>query len=209
MKILIVDDHPVIRQGLKKIISEIPEITIFDEAGTSEEAINKISKENYRLVIMDISMPGIGGLNVLKTAKKLKPDLPVLVVSFHPEEEYAHRAFQAGASGYLMKESLPEELVTAIKKILQGRKYLSPSLAEKLVFNSFGDTGKPPHQKLSNREYEIMLMIIQAKTIKGIAQKLNLDPKTVSTYRSRILRKMKMKNNVELIRYALENKLLD
>lgn len=209
MKILIADDHPIIRQGLKKIISEIPEITIFDEAGTSEEAVNKIAKENYHLVIMDISMPGSGGLNVLKISKKLKPDLPVLIVSFHPEEEYAHRALQAGASGYLMKESLPEELLTAIRKVMQGGKYLSHSLAEKLAFNLYEETGKPLHQKLSNREYEIMLMIVQAKTIKDIAQKLNLDPKTVSTYRSRVLHKMKMKYNAELIRYALESKLLD
>ncbi|HJX15194.1 MAG TPA: response regulator transcription factor [Candidatus Deferrimicrobiaceae bacterium] len=207
-KILIADDHPVVRKGLMNILMEADPGISVDEAGSGQEALARVLQESYALVLMDISMPGRGGLEVLKEIKSAHPRLPVLMLSMHPEEEYAVRAFRAGASGYLTKDSAAKELVGAIGKVLAGGRYVSASLAEKLAIEMDVDAGKPPHETLSDREYQVLRMIASGKTVSEIAQELSLSIKTISTYRSRILEKMRAKNNAELTRYVFENRLL-
>jgi two-component system invasion response regulator UvrY len=209
IKILVADDHAVVREGLKQILSETPDMVVAGEASSGQEVLNKVRKNNYDVVLLDISMPGRGGLDVLKQLKDEKPGLPVLILSIYPEEQYAVRALRAGASGYLTKESASDELIAAIRKISQGRKYVSASLAEKLAFDMEINAEKPTHEMLSDREYQVMCMIAKGKTIKEIAGELSLSVKTISTYRSRILDKMRMKNNAELTYYAIKNKLVD
>ena len=208
-KMLIADDHPVVREGLKRILLEVSEMTTVDEAGTSQEVLERVQKDDYDLVLLDISMPDRSGLDVLKELKRTKPDLQILVISIHPEEQYAVRAMRAGAAGYLTKESAPDELITAVRKVLLGGKYVSSSLAEKLAFALQVDVEKPLHETLSDREYQVMCMIASGKTVKEIAGELMLSAKTISTYRSRILRKMQVKSSVELIRYAIKHGLVD
>ncbi|MEW6418585.1 MAG: response regulator transcription factor [Nitrospirota bacterium] len=209
IKILVVDDHAVVREGLKQIISETPDMVVAAEASSAQEVLNKVRENNYDVVLLDISMPGRGGLDVLKQLKNEKTGLPVLILSIYPEDQYAMRALKAGASGYLTKESAPDELIAAIRKISQGRKYVSASLAEKLASEMEIGAEKPPHEMLSDREYQVMYMIAKGKTIKEIAGELSLSVKTISTYRSRILEKMRMKNNAELTRYAIKNHLVE
>jgi DNA-binding NarL/FixJ family response regulator len=208
IRLLIADDHAIIRQGLKQILTESHDIVVADEASNGKEALNQALKKDYDVVVLDITMPDRSGLDVLKELKSRKPNLKVLILSMHPEEQYAIRALRAGASGYLTKDSVPDELIAAIRRAVLGRKYVSSSLAEKLA--SELDTGAERllHQALSDREYEIMLMIAAGKRITEIADELCLSVKTVGTYRSRILRKMRMKNNAELTRYSLESRLL-
>lgn len=208
IRILIADDHAIVRRGLKQILSEIPEVEAIDEAGNGQEVLAKLGKSGYDLVLLDISMPGRSGLDVLKQIKADRPGQQVLMLSMHPEEQYAVRALKAGASGYLTKESAPEELITAARKILSGGKYVSAALAEKFASELNRDIEKAPHETLSDREFEIMLMIASGKTVKEIGDELALSIKTVSTYRSRILAKMNLKNNAEITRYAIENGLL-
>lgn len=208
-KILIADDHTIIREGLKQIISETPDMTVADEAIDGHEVLNKALKHDYDVVILDITMPGINGLDVLKQIKAQKPKLPILVLSVHPEEQYAVRTLKAGASGYLTKESAPDELIAAIRKVSVGKKYVSFSLAEKLALELEIDHEKPLHDMLSDREYQVMCMIASGKTVKDIAKELFLSEKTISTYRSRILEKMKMKSNIELTHYAIKHGLVD
>ncbi len=209
IKILIADDHPVVRQGLKDIIEETPGMMVGDEANNGQEALEKIRKNDFDVVLLDISMPGRSGLDILKELKSEKPELSVLILSMHPEEQYAVRVLKAGASGYLTKESAPDELIAAIKKASKGRKYVSSSLAEKLAFYLEIENERPLHETLSDREYEVMRMIASGKTITEIAGKLFLSVKTISTYRSRILEKMGMKSNSELTHYALKNRLVE
>jgi len=209
IKILIADDHPVVRKGLKEIIEEIPDMMVGDEASNGREALEKVRKSDFDIVLLDISMPGRSGLDILKELKSEKPDLSVLILSIHSEEQYAVRVLKAGASGYLTKESAPDELIAAIRKASTGRKYISSSLGEKLALYLEIDAEKPLHETLSDREYEVMRMIASGKTITEIAEKLFLSVKTISTYRSRILEKMRMKSNAELIRYALKNRLVE
>ena len=209
IKILVADDHAVVREGLKQILSETPDMVVAAEAGSAQEVLNKVWEDSYDVVLLDISMPGRGGLDVLKQLKDEKPGLPVLILSIYPEEQYAVRALKAGASGYLTKESAPDELIAAIRKISQGRKYVSASLAEKLAFDMEIDSKKPPHEMLSDREYQVMCMIAKGNTIKEIACELSLSVKTISTYRSRILVKMIMKGNAELTHYAIKNRLIE
>jgi two-component system invasion response regulator UvrY len=209
IRILIADDHAIIREGLKQIISETPDMTVADEAIDGHEVLSKALKNDYDVVVLDITMPGRNGLDVLKELKKQKPELPVLVLTIHPEEQYAVRVLKAGASGYLTKESAPEELTAAIRKISEGKKYVKSSLAEKLVSDLNVDTEKPLHNALSDREFEVMCMIATGKTVKQIGEELFLSEKTVSTYRSRILEKMGMKNNAELIHYAIKHGLVE
>ena len=209
IRILIADDHPVVRKGLKEIIEETPGMTVVDEAETGAEAIENVRKNAYDVVLLDISMPGIHGLEALKQIKSERPKLPVLILSIYPESQYAVRAIRAGASGYLTKESAPDELITAIRKVWRGRKYITSSLAEELAFAVDTEAGKPLHEKLSDREYEVMCLIARGKTIKEIAKQLFLSPKTVSTYRSRILEKMQKKTNAELIHYAIKQELVE
>ncbi len=208
IKILIADDHAIVREGLKQIISETPDMTIADEAIDGHEVLNKALRNDYDVVVLDITMPGINGLDVLKQIKAQKPKLPILVLSVHPEEQYAVRVLRAGASGYLTKESVPDELIAAIRKAYDGGKYVSSSLAEKLAFDLEVEREKPLHETLSDREYQVMINIAQGKKVKDIAEELFLSEKTISTYRSRILEKMGMEKNEELVRYALNNHLI-
>jgi DNA-binding NarL/FixJ family response regulator len=209
LKILIADDHPIVRQGLKQILSEEFDEVTFGEAKNSQEVLDLVREKSWNMVILDITMPGRGGLDVLKELKGQDPKLPVLVLSMHPEDQYAVRVLKAGASGYLTKGSVQEELIKAIKKILGGGKYVSPSLAEKMAFNLETKTEKPLHEILSDREYQVMIMIASGKTVSGIAEELSLSVKTIGTYRTRILEKMKIKTNAELTHYAIKNKLVD
>jgi len=208
-KILIADDHTIVREGLKQIVAETSDMVVADEASTGHEVLNKALKNDYDVVVLDITMPGINGLDVLKQIKAQKPKLPILVLSVHPEEQYAVRVLRAGASGYLTKESAPDELITAIRKVSVGKKYVSPSLAEKLAFDLEIDHEKPLHETLSDREYQVMCMITSGRTVKDIAEELFLSEKTISTYRARILEKMKMKSNIELTHYAIKHGLVE
>lgn len=208
-KVLIADDHAVVRQGLRQILREVPEMTQVGEALNGQEVLDKIRTEEWDAVVLDISMPGRSGLDVLKELKHDHPKLPVLVLSMHAEDQFAVRLLRAGAAGYLTKESAPEELVKAIRKVVSGGKYVSPSLAEKLAFDMHGDSDKLLHETLSDREFQVMRMMATGKTVKEIAEELSLSVKTVSTYRARILEKMSLKSNAELIHYAIHNKLID
>lgn len=208
IKILIADDHPIIRKGLREIIEETSDIKVTDEACSGKEVLGKALKNDFDVVILDISLPDRSGIDVLKQLKKKKPELPVLVLSMYREKQYALQVFREGGSGYLTKQSSPDELITAIRKASLGRKYISSSLAEKLAFDFDRDTQKPVHEALSNREYEVMCMIATGKTVKEIAKELGLSVKTISTYRTRILEKMNMKNNAELTYYAIKNQLV-
>jgi DNA-binding NarL/FixJ family response regulator len=208
IKILIADDHPIVRAGFKQVISDMPDMLVADEASNGQEVLQLIGKKDYDLVLLDISMPGRSGLEILKDLKSEKPKLPVLILSIYPEEQYAIRALRAGASGYMTKASAPNELILAIRKISEGGKYISASLAEKLAYYLDGDAAKPPHETLSDREYQVMLMIASGKTVTEIANELCLSVKTISTYRTHILEKMRMKNNAEITLYAVQNKLV-
>jgi len=209
IRILIADDHTIVREGLKQIISETPDMTVADEAIDGHEVLNKALKNDYGVVVLDITMPGINGLDVLKQIKAQKPKLPILVLSVHPEEQYAVRTLKAGASGYLTKESAPDELIGAIRKVSVGKKYVTLSLADKLAFDLEIDHEKPLHETLSDREYQVMCMITSGRTVKDIAEELFLSEKTISTYRARILEKMNMKNNIELTHYAIKHGLVE
>ena len=208
IRIIIVDDHPVVRRGLKQILQEKPDIKVVGEAESAQEAFKIIHTIDCDAVVLDISLPGANGVEILKQLKYEYKKLPVLILSMHPEEQYAVRVMKAGASGYLTKESAPEELVKAIRKIISGGKYISSSLAERLI-TDIDASGKPRHEKLSDREFEIMRMIARGKAIKKIAEELYLSEKTVSTYRTRLLEKMNMTTNAEIISYALKNKLIE
>ncbi len=208
LKILIADDHSIVREGLKQVLADTPEMTVTDEAGGTEEAIRKALDGDFDVVVLDISMPGRGGLEVLQQVKSQKPKLPVLVLSMHPEELYALRVLKAGAAGYLTKESVAEELIDAIRKVSQGKKYVSSHLAQEIAFAMGSDTERPIEETLSNREFQVLCMIASGKTASEIAEELSLSVKTVSTYRSRILEKMRMKSNAELTNYAIRNNLV-
>ena len=209
IKILIADDHAIVREGLKRIVAETADMVVADEATNGHEVLEKIRNNEYNVVILDISMPGRGGVDILKQLKGQRPHLPILILSMHPEEQYAVRVLKAGAAGYLTKESAPDELITAIKRVSSGRKYVSSSLAEKLAFDLERHTELPYHETLSDREYQVLCMIASGKRAQEIAEELCLSVKTVSTYRSRILEKMKMKNNAELMRYAIKHELVE
>ena len=209
IKILIADDHAIVREGLKQIVAETADIVIADEASSGHEVLDKVWNNEYDVVVLDISMPGRDGVDILKQLKSQTPRLPVLVLSMHPEEQYAVRVLKAGAAGYLTKESAPDELITAIRRISTGRKYVSSSLAEKLAFDLESDTEKPLHETLSDREYQVMCMIASGRRVQEIAAELSLSAKTVSTYRSRIMKKMKKKNNAELMHYAIKHGLVE
>jgi two-component system invasion response regulator UvrY len=208
IRLLIGDDHAVVRKGMKQILAETKDIVVADEAGNGREVLEKVRKNDFDMVLLDISMPGRDGLEVLKELKSLKPKLPVLMLSMYPEEQYAVRSLRSGASGYLTKDSATDELISAIRKVSSGGKYVSASLAEKLVHKLGADVEKPLHEALSDREYQVMCMIASGKTVKEMGEELSLSVKTVSTYRSRILNKMRLKGNAELTRYAIDNKLV-
>lgn len=209
MKVLIVDDHPVVRRGLKQILSEAPDISKFGEACNGMEVLQKIDEQDWDIVILDINLPDKNGLDVLKELKTVHPGLPVLVLSIHPEDQIAVRVLKSGASGYLTKDSAPEELVKAVRKVISGGKYISMSLAEKIAYDLEPYNERQPHEVLSDREYQVACMIANGKTVKEIAAELFLSVQTISTYRARILRKMNIRTNAELIHYAIKNRLID
>jgi DNA-binding NarL/FixJ family response regulator len=208
-KILLVDDHEVVRDGIKKIFDEQPETIVFGQAGTAAEALSLAREEDWDVVVLDLSLGARSGLEVLKELNQLRPRLPVLILSMHSEEQYARRAFKSGAAGYITKDSPRTELLNAIKKVIKGGRYLSPTLAETLVFDIERGTDRPPHAALSDREFEVMKLIASGKKVTEIAGILSLSDKTISTYRTRILEKMNMRTNAEIIRYAIQNKLVD
>jgi two-component system, NarL family, invasion response regulator UvrY len=208
INILIADDHIMVREGLIKILKSESDMNVVGEAKNSQEVFDSI-KKSPDIVLLDISMPGMSGLEILDTLKRDHPSLPILILSMHPEDRFALRAFKAGAAGYITKGSAVEELVQAIRKIVGGGKYVTPTLAEKFARDLVIDHAKLPHEMLSNREFQIMRMIATGKKIGAIAEELALSPSTVNTYRARILEKMEMQNNAELTRYAIENQLIE
>jgi two-component system, NarL family, invasion response regulator UvrY len=209
IKIIIADDHAVVRKGLKQIFEETQDLSVVDEASSGNELLEKVRSKKYDVVILDISMPGKDGLDTLKELKIHQPDLPVLIFTVFPEEQYAVRILKAGAAGYLNKESEPEIMIDAIRKVARGRKYISPFLAELLASNLDTSGEAPLHETLSDREFQVMCMIASGKSVSDIAKELSLSTNTISTYRLRILEKMNLKNNAEITHYALKNHLVD
>jgi two-component system, NarL family, invasion response regulator UvrY len=209
-KILLIDDHEVVRAGVKRIFDKQPEGTVlFGEASTAPEALDLVRERDWDIVVLDLSLGGRDGLEVLKALKQIRSALPVLILSMHSEELFARRAFKAGASGYITKDIPRSELIGAINKVIGGGTYVSPALAEELVVDLRRGTDRPPHELLSDREFEVMRLIASGKTVSEIAQILSLSVGTISTYRMRILEKMEMKTNAELTRYAIQNGLVD
>ena len=209
IKVLIADDHTVVRQGLKQILSADNQMSVVAEAANGHEVLRALEQAKVDVLILDVTMPGRNGLEVLKEVKRMYSALPVLVLSMHPEDQFAIRMLRAGASGYISKESAPEELVEALRKVCSGGKYVSPQLAERLAVFIEDDNTRAPHERLSDREFEILRMLAFGKTVTEVADELLLSVKTVSTYRSRVLEKMKMTTNAELTRYALQSGLID
>jgi two-component system, NarL family, invasion response regulator UvrY len=209
MRILIADDHAVFRRGLRDTLADAFPRATFGEAKTAQETIEHVRRQDWDVVILDISMPGRSGLDILDDLRRLRPKLPVLLLTMHPEHQYARRALRAGAAGYLTKDGVPEELKDAIKKIVAGGRYVSATLAERLAVDLREGADLPLHELLSDREFQVLRMIASGKTVKEIAEDLSLSVKTVSTYRGRILEKTGMRSNAELIRYALQTQLVD
>jgi two-component system, NarL family, invasion response regulator UvrY len=208
IRALVADDHAIVRQGLKQILMDTPDIVVAGEAARGEEVLDQLAAHPIDVVLLDITMPGRSGFEVLQDIRRRHKMLPVLILSAHPEELYGIRALKAGASGYLMKERVPEEIVTAVRKVATGGKYIHASLAETLVGRLDGGYDAPIHHTLSTREYEVMCHIAQGFSMKEIAEKIGLSIKTISTYRSRILEKLKMKTNAQLVHYAIHENLL-
>ncbi len=208
IRLLIADDHEMFREGIKRICEDNPEIEVAGEASNGNEVLDKVAEGKYDLLLLDIAMPGMSGLDTLKQLKTIKPKLRVLVLSMYPEDEYAIRAIKAGAAGYLTKAKASRELMEAIKKVSSGGNYINTSVAEKLLFDLKPEESRPLHETLSDREYQIFSMIIKGEKVGAIADKLYLSVKTVSTYKVRILNKMEMKSTAELVKYAIENDLM-
>jgi len=209
MKILIADDHAIVREGVKLIVKTLPEVKQIDEASDGKEALSKMIKTKYDLAILDISMPEITGLDLLQQLKFQNIETRILILSFHPQEQYAVRAFKLGASGYLSKDSAFDEMAMAIRKIAAGGKYVSAAFAEKLLFNEVSSTNQQLHESLSDREFQVMIMLAKGKSVAEIATEIFISDKTVATYRTRIMEKMQMKKNAEITIYALRNKLIE
>lgn len=208
-KVLIVDDHEVVRDGIKRLLDEQPGDISCGEAGTPDQALRMALADEWDVVVLDLSLPGKSGLELLKELKQVRPRLPVLILTMHSEEQYARRVFKAGAAGFITKDSPRAELSRAIHKVMEGGKYLSPALAEKLIIDLERGTDRPPDQILSDREFQVMRLIASGKTLTEIADLLSLSDKTISTYRARLMEKMGMRTNAELTYYAIHNKLVD
>jgi two-component system, NarL family, invasion response regulator UvrY len=209
IRILLCDDHPILREGLKKILLQQSDIKIVDEAGSGTEMLKKSGESRYDVIILDITLPDMNGLDVLKSLQSAGSTAGVLVLSMHPEEQYATRALKAGAAGYMQKETAPAELVSAVRRIANGGKYVTASLAEKLAYDLQGAGARAPHEVLSDREYQVLCLLATGKGIKEIAAELGLSAPTVATYRSRVMTKLGLATTVDLVRYALANKLIE
>ena len=209
IRVLIADDHGILRRGLREILMRELEGVVCGEAENAQQVLAQVQNQNWDLAIVDITMPGRSGLDVLRDLQRVQPGLPVLVLSMHPEDQYGKRVLKAGASGYMNKESAPEELIKAIRRVLAGGRYVSPTLAEKLAVEWGTNAGRPLHDNLSDREFEVLRMIALGKTISQIAVELHLSATTISTYRARILEKMNMTTSAELMRYALRHGVVD
>jgi DNA-binding NarL/FixJ family response regulator len=209
IKILIVDDHALVRHGLRKILSEEPDMVVLGEAESAEQLMEIVGEKKWDIVILDISMPGQSGLDILHRLRHEQPHLPILFVSMLPEEQFAVRALRAGAAGYVAKGAAPAELLKAIRKICAGGKYISAPVADKLADTLDTHLQLLPHEKLSEREFQVFYKIASGKPLTKIAEELSLSVKTITTYRTRVLEKMSMQSNAELIRYGIENKLTD
>ena len=209
IRVFIADDHAIVREGLKQILAESRDIIVAGEAENGVDAIKLFRKARCHVMLLDISMPDRSGIDVLKQVKKEHPDLAVLMLSMHREDQYAIRSLKAGAAGYLTKQSAPQELVVAIRQVAAGQKYVSATLAQELASQLGGSHDCPPHEALSDREYQTLTMIASGKTVSAIAEELSLSVKTISEYRSRLLAKMKLKNSAELTHYAIKNQLVE
>ena len=208
INVLIADDHPIVRQGLKRILEEQPDIKVTIEARDGQQTLDLVSKKHCDVVVLDLDMPGKSGLDVLKVLKESRPKLPVLILSVHSEDQFALRVLKAGASGYLTKESAPETLVKAVRRASEGKRYITSTVSESLASELRAERGDPPHTKLSDREFQVVRLIASGKTVSEIAEEMCLSVKTISTYRARIMEKMEMKTNAELMHYAMINKLV-
>jgi two-component system invasion response regulator UvrY len=208
-RILLADDHTIVREGLKQILGKTDDLQVCGEAASGSEVLDRVRSEEYDLIILDMSMPGRSGLDLIRQLQSEKPRLPMLILTMHAEEQYAVRAFRAGASGYLTKDSASAELVSAVRKVAGGGRYVSPSVAERLAFDLGPAAEAVPHALLSDREFEVFRQIVAGQSISAIADRLHLSAKTVSTHKTRILEKMQMKSAAELIRYAIRNQLAD
>jgi two-component system invasion response regulator UvrY len=209
IRVLTVDDHAVVRNGVKMLFEGRPEKAIFGEASNAREAVRLVREQDWDVVVLDITLGDRSGIEVMKELKAVRPRLPVLILSMHSEAQFARRAFKAGAAGYITKDSLPDELANAVIKVARGGKYVSPTLAELLVTGIDSDAGREPHEGLSDREFEIMCLIASGKTVSEIAELLSRSVKTISTYRARILEKMGMRTNAEITHYVIQNKLIE
>jgi two-component system, NarL family, invasion response regulator UvrY len=207
--VIIADDHPVVRQGLKHILAEETDMVLAAEAATGQELLDKLAKVDCDVVVLDISMPGRGGLDILTELRRHHPKIPVLVLSVYPEDQFGPRVLKSGAAGYMNKETACDQLVNAIRKVCAGGKYVSPTLAEKIAADLATDSKVPVHETLSHREYQVMRLIASGKTVSQIARELSLSQKTISTHRARLLEKMRMKTNAELTYYAIRNNLIE
>jgi two-component system invasion response regulator UvrY len=208
IKVLVCDDHVVVRRGLRQILAETPDIMVGGEAGTADEALALLRRESWSAVVLDINLPGASGMDLLAQIHKERPSLPVLVLTVYSEEQYAVRAIKAGAAGFLTKESAPDKLIEAVRKVAAGGRYISAELAEALASLLAGEGKGMPHERLSDREFEVLKMLASGRTVSQVAQDLSLSVKTVSTHRMRILKKMNMKTNAELTHYAVRNGLV-
>jgi two-component system invasion response regulator UvrY len=209
IKVLVADDHAIVRRGLRQILSETQDILVGGEAATAAEVLQRAREERWTAIVLDISLPGATGLQLLADLKRERPETPVLILTAHPEEQYALRAIRAGAAGFLSKESAPERLIEAVRKVASGGRYVSAELAETLASVLAGETKGEPHERLSDREFEIFKMLSSGKTVSEVAHELALSVKTVSTHRTRLLKKMEMRTNAELTHYAMRNKLVE
>jgi two-component system, NarL family, invasion response regulator UvrY len=209
IRVLVADDHPLIRSGLRQVLAQEPDVAVLGEAEDSEKLLELIDQQGWDVVLLDITMPGRGGLDALREIHRRRPALPVLVLSVHAEEQFAVRAIKAGASGYLSKTDPPTEIVRAIRKVVSGKKYVSAALAENLANALESGSERPLHESLSDREFQVMGRIASGRTVSQIAAEISLSVKTVSTYRARVLEKMNMRTNAELTRYAIQNGLVD
>ena len=209
VKVLIADDHPVVRQGLKMMLSSDTEIDVVGEARDGDEAFEMAHQVDWDVAVLDYSMPGRGGVELLSDVKHDYPDRPMLIMSIYPEDPHGLRALKAGAAGYITKESAGDELTAAVKKVATGGRYISSSLAEKLAMRLTPEQERPPHERLSDREYRVMWLLASGKTLHQIAEEMRLSPSTVSTYRGRILKKLGLSTNVDLVHYAMKHRLIE